>query len=52
MKITFFIGSPKRNKKCSFLIEQAIEGIKSMKGKLERNILYISDYNLTPCNVI
>jgi multimeric flavodoxin WrbA len=49
MKITLIVGSPRKNKSCNFLIDQAIEGIKSVR-EFEINKIQISDYKLTPCN--
>ncbi len=46
-KITLIVGSPRKNKSSNFLIEQAIEGIKSASDDLEIHNIQISDYKLT-----
>ncbi|MFX1298612.1 MAG: flavodoxin family protein [Promethearchaeota archaeon] len=50
MKITLIVGSPRKNKSCNFLVEQAIEGIKSINREFEIKKVKITDYKLTPCN--
>jgi multimeric flavodoxin WrbA len=49
-KITLIVGSPRKNKSCNFLIDRAIEGIKSVSEKIEINKMQISDYDIKPCN--
>jgi len=49
-KITLIVGSPRKNRSCNFLVEQAIEGIKSISDEFEINKIQISDYNIIPCN--
>lgn len=46
-KLTFVVGSPRKNKRSNFLIEQTIEGIKSVSDDLETHKIQISDYKLT-----
>ncbi len=50
MKITLIVGSPRKNKSCNYLIDQAIEGIKSINNNFDINKIQISDYKITPCN--
>ncbi|MFX0058813.1 MAG: flavodoxin family protein [Candidatus Hodarchaeota archaeon] len=50
MKIAFIVGSPRKNKSCNFLIDQAIEGLKSVTKDFIINKIQISDFNITPCN--
>jgi multimeric flavodoxin WrbA len=49
-KISLIVGSPRKNKSCNFLIEQAIKGIKSVDEEFEIKKVHINDYRLTPCN--
>lgn len=49
-KISLIVGSPRKNRSCNFLIDQAIEGIKSFSSDYEIEKIQISDYNITPCN--
>ncbi|MBN1800245.1 MAG: flavodoxin family protein [Candidatus Lokiarchaeota archaeon] len=49
-KITLIVGSPRKNRSCNYLIDCAIDGIKSVSEELEINKLQISDYSITPCN--
>ncbi|MFX1313893.1 MAG: flavodoxin family protein [Promethearchaeota archaeon] len=49
-KITLIVGSPRKNRSCNFLIDRAIEGIKSISDEIEIKKIQISDFNLTPCN--
>ncbi|MFW9829284.1 MAG: flavodoxin family protein [Candidatus Thorarchaeota archaeon] len=49
-KITLIVGSPRKNKSCNFLIDEAIKGIKSFDDEIETMKIYITDYKLTPCN--
>jgi multimeric flavodoxin WrbA len=48
-KITLIVGSPRKSRSCNFLIEQSIEGIKSISNDFEINKIQIADYQLTPC---
>ncbi|MBD3254290.1 MAG: hypothetical protein GF383_04315 [Candidatus Lokiarchaeota archaeon] len=48
-KITFIVGSPRKNRSCDFLINQAIEGLKSVSEDFTVNKIYISDFNISPC---
>ncbi len=49
-KITLINGSPRKKRSCNFLIDKAIEGIKSVDGEFEVQKVQISDFNLLPCN--
>jgi multimeric flavodoxin WrbA len=49
-KITLIVGSPRKNKSCNFLIDEAIKGIRSLDDEIETKKIYITDYKLTPCN--
>jgi len=49
-KITLIVGSPRKKKSCNFLIDQAIEGIKSVSQNFQIEKIQISDYRITPCN--
>jgi len=49
-KICLIVGSPRKNRSCNFLIDQAIDGIKSVDGEFEINKIQITDFKLTPCN--
>lgn len=49
-KICLIVGSPRKNKSCNFLIDQAIEGIKSTPYDFQIEKIQISDYEITPCN--
>lgn len=49
-KIALIVGSPRKNRSCNFLIDQAIEGIKSVSNDFEIVKIQISDYNITACN--
>jgi len=49
-KITLINGSPRKNRSCNFLINQAIEGIKSVSEEFEINKIQIGDFKLSPCN--
>ncbi|MFX0071389.1 MAG: flavodoxin family protein [Candidatus Hermodarchaeota archaeon] len=48
-KITLIVGSPRKNRSCNFLIDKAIEGIKSVSNEFEINKIQIADFNITPC---
>ena len=50
MKICLIVGSPRKKRSCNFLIDQAIEGIKSVDGEFEINKIQITNFKLTPCN--
>ena len=50
MKISLINGSPRKNRSCNFLIDNAIEGIKSISEEFEINKIQISDYKISPCN--
>ena len=48
-KITLMVGSPRKNKSCNFLVDKAIEGIKSVSDEIEINKIYAGNYDITPC---
>ena len=48
-KICLIVGSPRKSRSCNFLIEQAIEGIKSVSSDFEIVKIQIADFKLTPC---
>jgi len=48
--ITLIVGSPRKNKSCNFLIDKAIEGIKSVSNEFEIKKVQIADYQISPCN--
>ena len=50
VKISLIVGSPRKNKSCNFLIEKAIEGLKSVAEDFEIKKIQISDFKITPCN--
>ena len=50
MKISFINGSPRKNRSCNFLIDNAIEGIKTISAEFEINKIQLADYKITPCN--
>ncbi len=50
MKITLIVGSPRKNRSCNFLIDNAIEGIQSVSADFAINKIQISDFNIIPCN--
>lgn len=50
MQITLINGSPRKNRSCNFLIEEAIKGIESVSSNIKINKIEISDYKITPCN--
>jgi len=50
LKICLIVGSPRKKRSCNFLIDQAIDGIKSVDGEFEINKVQITDFKLTPCN--
>lgn len=49
-KICFIVGSPRKNRSCNFLIDQAIVGVKEVLDEVTINKIQISDYRITPCN--
>ncbi len=49
-KISLIVGSPRKNRSCNFLIDNAIEGIKEISDEFEINKIQISEYKITPCN--
>lgn len=49
-KVTLLVGSPRKNRSCNFLIDKAIEGIKSELDDIQINKIYIGDFDITPCN--
>jgi len=49
-KIVLINGSPRKNRACNFLLDQAIGGIKSISENITIEKIQISDYNITPCN--
>ncbi len=50
LKITLIVGSPRKNRSSNFLIDKTIEGIKSVSNDIVINKIYITDFNLLPCN--
>lgn len=48
-KITLIVGSPRKNRSCNFLIDNAIEGIKSVSNEITFNKIFITDFKITPC---
>ena len=50
VKICLIVGSPRKKRSCNFLIDQAIDGIKSVDAEFEINKIQITDFKLTPCN--
>jgi len=48
--ICLIVGSPRKNKSSNFLIDKAIEGIKEVSADFKVNKIFITDYNITPCN--
>ncbi|MFX1256711.1 MAG: flavodoxin family protein [Promethearchaeota archaeon] len=48
-KITLIVGSPRKNKSCNFLIDHAIEGIKSISDEININKVFITDFKIIPC---
>ncbi|MFX0023442.1 MAG: flavodoxin family protein [Candidatus Hermodarchaeota archaeon] len=49
-KITLIVGSPRKNKSSNFLIDKAIEGIRSINEEFEIKKIFITDYKIKPCN--
>ena len=50
MKISLINGSPRKNRSCNFLIDNAIEGIKAISEDFEIEKIQLTDYKITPCN--
>jgi len=48
--ICLIVGSPRKNKSSNFLIDKVIEGIKEVSTDFKLNKIFITDYNITPCN--
>jgi len=48
--ICLIVGSPRKNKSSNFLIDKVIEGIKEISTDFKLNKIFITDYNITPCN--
>ena len=48
--ITLIVGSPRKNRSCNFLIDKAIEGIKSVNDEFKIKKVQIADYQISPCN--
>jgi multimeric flavodoxin WrbA len=49
-KVVLINGSPRKHRACNYLVDQAIEGIKSISEDIACEKIQISDYNITPCN--
>ncbi|MFX1378439.1 MAG: flavodoxin family protein [Promethearchaeota archaeon] len=49
-KITLIVGSPRKNKSCNYLVDKAIDGIRTINGEFKVEKIFITDYKLTPCN--
>ena len=50
MKVSLINGSPRKNRSCNYLIDKAIEGIKSVSDEFEIKKVQIADYQISPCN--
>ncbi|TFG14196.1 MAG: flavodoxin family protein [Promethearchaeota archaeon] len=50
IKVVLINGSPRKSRACNFLLEQAIQGIKSIAEDIIIEKIQITDYNITPCN--
>ncbi len=50
MKITLINGSPRKNRSCNFLIDQAIKGLQIVSSDFLTNKVHITDYKILPCN--
>ncbi len=50
MKISLIVGSPRKNKSCDFLVEKAIEGIKTVSEEIDVNKIYADEFDITPCS--
>ena len=48
-KIALIVGSIRKNKSCNFLIDQAIEGIKSTSADIIISKIQISDFSILLC---
>jgi len=46
MKISLINGSPRKNRSCNFLIDNAIEGIKTISADFEINKIQLADYKI------
>ncbi|MFX1392672.1 MAG: flavodoxin family protein, partial [Promethearchaeota archaeon] len=49
MKLCLINGSPRKNRSCNYLIDNAIEGIKSVSENFIVNKIQIADYKISPC---
>ena len=49
-KVVLINGSPRKKRSCNYLLDQAIEGIKSISKEIVVEKIQISDYSITPCN--
>jgi len=49
-KVVLINGSPRKNRSCNYLLDQAIEGVKSIIKDITIEKIQIADYNITPCN--
>jgi len=49
-KVVLINGSPRKSRACNFLLDQAIQGIKSIAEDIIIQKIQITDYNITPCN--
>ncbi|TFF69026.1 MAG: flavodoxin family protein [Promethearchaeota archaeon] len=49
-KVVLINGSPRKNRSCNYLLDQAIEGAKSIIKDITIEKIQIADYNITPCN--
>ena len=49
MKITLCNGSPRKSRSCNFLVDKAIEGIKSVSEDVNISKIQISDYTVLNC---
>jgi len=49
-KVVLINGSPRKNRACNYLLDKAIEGIKSIADDISIEKIQITDFNITPCN--
>jgi len=49
VKITLINGSPRKNRSCNFLIDKAIEGIKTVSGDITISKIQISEHAVLNC---
>ena len=49
MKVSLINSSPRKTRSCNYLIDQAIQGIKSISEDFNINKIQISDFKITPC---